>query len=370
MNPVSYLQISESALLHNLRAFRHLLDRGTKVAAVVKANAYGHGLPEVIHCIDGETDVYQVDDIEELRALRRLTSRRILVLGYVCPEDLEEAVALEGEICLFEVDMISAIAAAADKMGKQAEVHVEVDALLGRLGALPPDLQAICDRLSSEPRVHLAGVYAHFANIEDTTDLAHASEQIAVFEKAASLFPGVPRHISATSGLLAVEGRETRNDLIRLGVGLYGLYPSAALERSHATLELRPAMRWLSRLAQVKTLPARHPVSYGLTYITSKSTRVGIVPQGYSDGYDRHLSSSGEVLVGGQRCRVLGRVAMNMMVVELENVPNAQAGDEVVLLGPQGNERISAEELALRIGTINYEVVARVSPLLPRFIIS
>jgi alanine racemase len=128
-------------------------------------------------------------------------------------------------------------------------------------------------------------------------------------------------------------------------------------------------MRWVSRLAQVKVLPPRHPVGYGLTYITSRETRIGIVPQGYADGVDRGLSNTGEVLVGGVRCPMIGRVAMNMFAVDLTGVPHARAEDEVVLLGSQAGEMVSAEEIALKLGTINYEVVTRISPLLPRVLV-
>jgi alanine racemase len=159
------------------------------------------------------------------------------------------------------------------------------------------------------------------------------------------------------------------DDLVRLGIGLYGLYPSAALAKTKGNLVLRPVLAWKTLLAQVKTLPARHPVGYGLTYITSRPMRVGIVPQGYSDGYDRGLSNVGEVLVGSRRCPVLGRIAMNMFAVDLSEVPEAKREDEVVLLGTQGPETISPEELAAKLGTINYEVIARISPQIHREIV-
>ena len=147
------------------------------------------------------------------------------------------------------------------------------------------------------------------------------------------------------------------------------MYPSAALSRRHETLQLKPVMRWVSHLAQVKTLPPGHPVGYGLTYVTWRETRIGIVPQGYSDGFDRGLSNCGDVLVRGKRCPVIGRVAMNMFAVDLTRVPDAVAEDEVVLLGSSGEEQITAEEMATKLGTINYEVVTRISPLLPRTVV-
>jgi alanine racemase len=251
-------------------------------------------------------------------------------------------------------------------------VHLKVDALLGRLGVLPSSLDEVLAKLQSCPNVKPEAVYAHYANIEDTVDPTHSVRQeevfSACFERIRRIYPEVKRHMSATSGLMAREPYSP-NDIVRIGIGLYGLYPSDPLAQSFSSLNLRPAMRWASQLAQVKTLPPDHPVSYGLTYVTSRPTRIGVVPQGYSDGYDRGLSNCGAVLVNGKRCPVIGRVAMNMFMVDLTAAPQAQLGDEIVLLGSQGAETVTAEELAGLLGTINYEVVARVSPSLERRLI-
>jgi alanine racemase len=366
---LSEIQIDRSALLHNLEALGDLVPRGMRVAAVVKGNAYGHGLAEVVSILESSSrvDLYQVDDIEELRALRPLTSKPILVLGYVAEYDVREAVDLGAELALFDRFQLPAMHAA------RARAHLEIDALLGRLGLLPSEVPAFFKNLACFPDIEIVAAYSHFANIEDTTDQTHAWAQIKAFEEAFALvresFPNVGRHMSATSGLMTIEPIRRGYDLVRLGVGLYGMYPSAPLSRTHAYLGLRPVMRWVSRLAQVKTIPARHPVGYGLTFIAPRDMPIGIVPQGYSDGYDRGLSNTGDALVRGARCPVIGRVAMNMMAIDLSAAPDATANDEVVLLGDQSGERVTAEEVALRIGTINYEVTTRVSPLLPRRVV-
>jgi len=360
------VQVLREALLHNVRSLRALVPPGTQVAAVVKGNAYGHGLAQVVPVLEPEVDAFQVDDLDELRALRKLTDKRALVLGYVLRDQVAEAVALNAELVLYDQDRLPSLAA------RGAKVHLKLDALLGRLGVLPDDLPAFLEAVRSRDGIEVLTAYAHFANIEDTTDLSHAWRQLDTFDEGfaqvQAIWPKVGRHLSATSGLLTVEGGQ-RNDLVRLGVGLYGMYPSSALERRYADLALQPAMRWVARLAQVKTLPARHPVGYGLTYFTPREMKIGIVPQGYSDGYDRGLSNSGEVLVHGQRCPVIGRIAMNMFAIDLSTAPDAVAEDEVVLLGAQGEDRITAEELAARTATINYEVPTRVSALLPRVLI-
>lgn len=363
---VNEVAISRSALEHNLAALRDLVPKGMSVAAVVKGNAYGHGLREVVEVLDGQVDLFQVDDIEELRALRQITKTRALVLGYVAPHDIAEAVGLGGELALFDSWQLPYMDEAT------AKVHLELDVLLGRLGVLPDALDCFLKELVRRPRIEVIAVYGHFANIEDTTDQTHAYAQIEAFEAAfrrvREIYPQAGRHMSATSGLMTIEPIRRGYDLVRLGIGLYGMYPSAPLARTHAYLELRPVMSWISHLAQVKEIPARHPVGYGLTFIAPDHMKVGIVPQGYSDGFDRGLSNIGEVLVRGKRCPILGRIAMNMFTVDVSQVADAEAGDEVVLLGRQGDEQISAEEIAAKLGTINYEITTRVSALLPRVV--
>ena len=170
---------------------------------------------------------------------------------------------------------------------------------------------------------------------------------------------------------MAYEHAGGTSDLVRPGIGLYGMWPSDDLKErlGKEGLVLKPVLRWVTHIAQVKTLPAGHPVGYGLTFVTSKPTKIAVIPQGYSDGYDRGLSNKGEVLIGGTRCPVLGRVAMNMFVADVSHLESVNREDEVVLLGAQRGERITAEEIAGRLDTINYEITTRISPLLPRIIV-
>jgi alanine racemase len=361
MGNLSQIEINSAALLGNVRRLRRICPPQASFVAVVKGNAYGHGLEPVVRILDGAVDGFQVDDIEELKSLRQLTNKRALLLGYVRREDLAEAVDLDAELAIYDTERLVEL----DRLS--AKVHIKIDALLGRQGVVPRDLDAFLVALREAKRIKPVATYAHFANIEDTTDLVHARDQMEVFEtsfaKCRAHFPKVGRHLSATSALLTVENG---NDIVRVGIGLYGMYPSAPLARQSRHLGLEPVLRWVSHLAQVKTLPNGHPVGYGLTYITGRETRIGIVPQGYSDGYDRGLSNVGEVLVRGQRCPVLGRIAMNMFAIDLSTCPEAKVEEEVVLLGSQGDSSITAEEMAAQLGTINYEVTTRLSPLLPR----
>lgn len=367
---VAWVEVSKDALLHNVRQLRSLYPEA-KVAAVVKGNAYGHGQPEVTSILEEEVEYWQVDDLDELRLLRKSSQKPTLLLGYVPIDDLEEAVALDSILALYDEARLEPLQRVTEKLSKPAKVHLKIDTFLGRQGILPSELPGMMEKLHGCPGIQVLGAYTHFANIEDTTDFTHAQAQVNLYEEALRAlsqggFTNLQRHISSTSGLMAYETTAKVNDLVRLGIGLYGLYPSEALGKSFEGLSLRPAMRWVTKLAQVKTLPAGHPVGYGLTYVTWREMRVGIVPQGYADGYDRGLSNASQVLVRGVRCPVIGRIAMNMFAIDLSSVPDAAQEDEVVLLGSQGTARITAEEIARRIGTINYEVGARVSPLLGR----
>lgn len=362
------VEISRGALQSNARALRGLAGKA-QVAAVVKGNAYGHGLAETVASLEDLVDAFQVDDIEELRRLRELTGKRALVFGYVQKSDLREAIDLGCELTLYDLERIPVLREIGAARGERVRVHLKFDCLLGRQGVLPSEAPQILAALSHAPEIEVVGAYTHFADIEDSEDLSHALEQAAVFDalfaQAESALGPLGRHLSATSGLMTYEALRP-NDLVRLGIGLYGLYPSARLEIEQARLGLRPVMRWRTKLAQVKTVPAGFPIGYGRTFVTERETRIGIVPCGYSDGLVRAFSNSGEVLVGGIRRRILGRVAMNMFAVDLSEGPAPSQEDEVVLLGAQGEERLTAEELAAKIRTINYEITTLVSPLLTR----
>lgn len=361
------MEISRPALRHNVAAFRERLTaaNGQELVAVVKANAYGHGVATVVEAVDDLVDRYQIDDIEELRELRPLTSKPIHVYGYVAKADLGEAVELGGIMSLYDPDRIEFLG----KLGIPCRIHVKFDALLGREGVTPEELPDVIAAIPKYPSISVEQVYAHFANLEDTTDLVHAEAQAGVYRSMLAemrqAFGKASGNLAATSGILAMPDTVNQTS-VRLGIGLYGLYPSAAMARSCSELSLRPALRWVTHLGQVKVLPAGHPVGYGLTYRALRDMKVGMVPLGYSDGVDRGLSNVGEVLVHGILCPMIGRVAMNMFAIDLSSVPEASSEDEVVLLGEQGSQRISAEEVAAQLGTISYEVISRINSRLPR----
>ncbi|MEI7539802.1 MAG: alanine racemase [Candidatus Saccharibacteria bacterium] len=374
-SPLSYVEISKSRLLSNIEHVRSYISPNTKIAAVVKGDAYGHGQNEVAAIINNYVDYFQVDDLCELRSLRDVVSKPILVLGYIVKSEIREAIESNAIIAIYDNERLELIDQIAGELNVKAKIHIKIDACLGRQGLLATDIPDFIDECKKCENIEFDGIYSHFANIEDTDDPSHTQAQIKTFKNAVELFKSagfddLKTHISATSGILVYDKNLNENNIVRLGIGLYGLWPSENLKNNYLNeLKLEPVMRWITHVAQVKVLPANYTIGYGLTYVTDKPTKVAVIPQGYSDGYDRGLSNCGEVLIRGVRCKVLGRVAMNMFVVDVSKLDQVAVEDEVVLLGWQGNESISAEELALKIDTINYEITTRISALLPRIVV-
>jgi len=369
---LSYVELSKENLLHNISAIRALLLPEHKLVAVIKANAYGHGMREVASVIENSVDYLQVDDYQELAELRKCTEKETLVFGYVADDELVSAIRDYNAILgVFEFDekRFQTLNSIGKATGKKVRVHLEIDALLGRLGILAVDANKCISKVKSYEHISLEALYGHFSDIEDSENLTHARAQCEQLKKI-SQESGVPYYISATCGILSDPKNNWGGTMIRLGIGMYGLWPSEHLKSKELqSLELKPVLSWKTKVAQVKTLPAGYPIGYGRTVITEKETNIAVIPLGYSDGYDRRFSNNSAVLIRGTRCKVLGRVAMNMFVVDVTHLSDISHEDEVVLLGKQGMEEISAEELANNIGTINYEIIARISSLLERKIV-
>lgn len=370
---LSYIEINKENLLHNFNQFRSLVYPDTKIISMVKANAYGHGLKEVVKILKDHTDLFAVDDIEELRELRKYTRKPTLVIDYVPKDSLVEIVELNAELGLFDIERAQILNKIAKAKKKVVKIHIKVDTFLGRQGLLLEDLDIFITQLRKLKMLHVEAVYSHFSNIGESSDYSHTYRQLECFERAVEIFrtkgyPNIRSHISKTAGILMFERKRKHHDYVRLGVGLYGLWPEEEIRKRYekTKTDLTPVLRWVTHIAQVKTVPKNYPIGYGLAYVTKKKTKIAVIPQGYSDGYDRGLSNSGEVLIHGERCKVLGRVSMNVLVVDVSHLKDVRPEDEVVLLGSQEKDVITAEEIAEKIGTINYEVVARINPLLPR----
>ncbi|MEK7572337.1 MAG: alanine racemase [Patescibacteria group bacterium] len=393
---LSYIELSKKNLIHNFKVLKSIT-KNTKIIAVIKGNAYGHGQNEIAKILEPYADYFQVNSILELRLLRKISHKKTFVLGYVQKADLFEAIKLCCILSVFSIEKLKEVNEIAKKLKIKQKVHAPIDAYLGREGFLKNELTEFFKEVKNCRNVTLTGIYAHFANIEDTrpteqsfgrvNNFTHAKKQINKYEETIKLakkmgFKHLQTHISATSGLLVYEtrllpkhregGQENKkiNDFVRLGIGIYGLWPSEHIKYLYKNkMELKPVLSWKTKIAQIKNLPAGHNIGYGLTYMTYEPMKIAVIPVGYADGLDRGLSNNGKVLIKGTKCEILGRIAMNMFVVDVTHLNNVTTEEEVVIIGQQGDQEITAEEIAKKIDSINYEIVTRLSPLLPRMVV-
>jgi len=376
---VERVEISRAALVHNIREFRRLIGRKRLFLAVVKANAYGHGLLETSRIAVGEgVDWLGVNSVGEGAALRDAgIDLPILVLGYAPLGELPDAVDRDLRLTVYNRETAKRLAALAAKARKTVRLHVKVETGTWRQGVLPKDLRAFVRDIRKLPGLAVEGLSSHFANIEDTTRHDYPRLQLDCYRTACrELESGGERiplkHMSCTASTILFP--EPDFNLARVGIGLYGLWPSketylsSVLEKKRPP-SLKPVLAWKARIAQIKKVPAGAFIGYGCAYRTTRPTVLAVVPVGYYDGYDRRLSNTGHVLVKGRRAPVRGRVAMDFFMADVTDIPGVKLEDEAILLGADGRERISAEDLAGLAGTIGYEVLARINPLIPRVVI-
>lgn len=373
-----WIEIDRRALAANVRHFREMSGR-RRLLAVVKSNAYGHGLIAVSRLALAEgIDWLGVHAFEEGAALRDAgLDAPVLVLGPVLPGRCEEALRRDLRFTVFDRNTAEELSAAAVRLGTKARVHIKVETGTNRQGVRAAELPALARRLSRLPGIEIEGLSSHFANIEDTTSLDYAERQMAQFAEGAALlrkagFRIQVRHFAATGA--AIVFPESRLDMIRLGIGLYGLWPSketylSCRLRKRKPVVLRPVLSWRARIAQVKRVSKGAFIGYGCAFRTTRPTRLAVIPAGYADGYDRALSNTAHVLVRGRRAAVRGRIAMNFLTADVTDIPEAAAGDVVTLIGREGRETMSADSLAALAGTINYEILARLNPAIPRLIV-
>jgi alanine racemase len=367
-HPSTWIEVDTGALAGNLRALRRLA--GVRVMAVVKANAYGHGLTLVGRAIEqAGVDWIGVARMEEGLELRRAgVSSPVLVLGLTPPAQMAQAVGSGLALTVWSAEQIE-WAASASSVDAPTRLHLKIDTGMGRIGAPPAQAVELARAIAGRPSLSLEAVYTHFA-CADLPDPASTQDQARTFHAVleAVRSAGVaPAMVHAANSAASLAHPATRHDMVRVGVALYGLHPSAAVRLPQG---FHPALSWKSQLSMVKTVPAGRGLSYGHAYVTSRREKIATIPVGYGDGFRR--TDGNEVLVGGRRVPVVGRVCMDQILVRLDDDQPASPGDEVVLIGSQGSngsqgsQRITAEDLAERWGTINYEVVCGLSARVPR----
>ncbi len=364
-----WAEINLAAVAHNIKALKALTKPGTKFMAVVKANGYGHGAEEVARvALENGAEWLAVARAEEGIELRqRGIGAPILVFGLVSGEMIRKALDNNLVLTIYNQESARAVADAALALGKNAPVHLKVDTGMGRLGYFLNE-QSIKEikEITRIPGLEPLGIYTHFA-AADAGDKSYARLQLQRFQEGLQAFSehgiNFPLRHAANSAAL-IDMPAAHFDMVRPGVAIYGLYPSSEVDQSRVAL--KPAMTLKTKVTQVKEVNAGFSVSYGCTYVTPAPTILATLAVGYADGYTRLLSSKASVLVHGKRAPVVGRICMDQCVIDVGHIPGVKPGDEVVLMGSQGNNTISSDEIASAIGTINYEVVTMISARVPR----
>lgn len=371
----TWVEISEEALQNNIYELRSLLKPETEFAAVVKSNAYGHGLEQVVPmAAKVAVNRFAVDNIDEALIVRKLQPEAsINVIGYIIHEQLEEAIEAGIELTVYDKETVRLVEEIAARRGQIVSIHLKLDTGMSRQGVLPQNLSDVVTLLLDCPHIDVAGVSTHFANADDYRDPSYTLLQCELFEQCLEqiqLAGFTPEHLHCAKSSAIILYPNTQGTLVRAGIALYGIWPTEDIQdearRQSIKCSLKPVLSWKTRVVQVKSLPVGTPVSYDLTETLRKNSRLAVLPIGYYDNFDRKLSSIGEVLIKGYRCKVLGRVCMNMTMVDVSDVPDVKPEQEVVIIGSSGHHQITAQEIANKIGTIPYEVVSRISPAIPR----
>ena len=367
-NRVHWAEVNLDNIAYNTRQVKALIGDHCQIAAVIKANGYGHGLLPVARVVlaNGASHL-AVAWANEGFALRLAgITAPILALGYEPPGMAPEIVANAITPALADLGLEQALSAAVALAGvPPIGVHIKVDTGMGRFGLLPQDVLPFARAVSQIPGLRIEGLFTHYSSA-DEADLSYTYRQLSIYQQVlrqveeAGISISI-RHGANSAAMMAAP--ETRLDMVRPGIALYGLQPSSEVRNP---LTLRPALTLKSRIAQLHVLPTGSAISYNRTFVTTHPTPVGLVPVGYGDGYRRSLSNKGMVLVRGKRVPIIGRICMDQFMVDLTRVEDARAGDEVVLLGPQGEDEISAQELGAWADTSHYETLTALLPRVPR----
>lgn len=366
-----WAEVDLDAIWENMVHMKENIAENTKILAVIKTDGYGHGGVPIAKMLE-QLDFmfgYAAATYEEAHVLREAGVKKpILILGYTFPYCYEELIREEIRPAVYRRDTVEELAAAAAKVGNKAKVHIKVDTGMGRIGITPDEEGLEFVRfLIEHPELEVEGIFTHFAK-SDETDKTSANHQLELFQDfikkiQTELGITIPvKHCSNSAAIL--EMPQANMDMVRAGITTYGLYPSE--EVSKDIVPLRAAMSLYSHIVYCKTIHSGQSVSYGGLFTAQKDTRVATIPVGYGDGYPRSLSGKGYVLIHGKKAPILGRVCMDQFMVDISEIPEAMDGDKVTLLGMDGTERITAEELGELSGRFNYEFVCDLGKRVPR----
>lgn len=365
-----YAQIDFDAIEYNIEQMQKNLLPGTKMLAVIKSDGYGHGAIPVAKELETNDNIYgyAVANLEEAVSLRQHGIRKmILILGYSFPEQYETLVAYDISPSVYRLDMARALSEEGMRQKKQVNIHLKLDTGMRRIGLLP-DEEGLKEakEILSLPNLHSQGVFTHFAK-SDETDKTAANQQIRLFEAFVKQLEEAGfafdfKHCCNSAGIIDLQ--YANMDMVRAGIAFYGVYPSDEVNKQ--AVDLRPALSLKSTIVHIKTVPAGMEVSYGGTYTTTKETTIATIPVGYGDGYPRLLSGKGYVLIRGQKAPILGRVCMDQFMVDVTHIHGVAMRDTVTLIGKDGKEEITVDELGTLSGRFSYEFLCDLGKRIPR----
>lgn len=363
-------EIDLDAVAYNMEQMHRNLKAGTQVIAVIKTDGYGHGAIPIAHLFQDYEYIwgFAVATVEEALSLRNHgIEKPILVLGYAFPEHYQVMVEQRIRPTVFRMDTAKELSNRAVETNEVMPIHIKIDTGMNRIG-FPDEEESVrlIKQITELPNLNVEGIFTHFAKADevDKTSALCQLERFRTFvgrlEKAGISIP--LRHCSNSAGIIDLN--QANMDAVRAGISIYGLYPSEEVDKK--AVDLKPALSLYSHLVYVKTLPAGMAISYGGTFVTKRKTRVATIPVGYGDGYPRTLSNKGYVLIRGKRAPILGRVCMDQMMVDVTQIPDASEGDLVTMIGTDGEERITVEELSALSGRFHYEFVCDLGKRVPR----
>ena len=363
----TWIVISAKNLKNNYQIFRKLIDRKVLLMGVIKSNAYGHGLMTMARAYSQlGVDWIGVDSIAEANKLRKEKIKQpLFVLGYTQAENFSLATKQNISLSISSFDSLQKLS----RYKKKLNIHIKINSGMNRQGFFLSDVPEVLMLLHTMRNITVEGLYTHFAAAKDPKDVTDTQKQIDIFKKAIHLFRAAGFkpicHAAASGGVMNFP--QSHFDMVRVGIGMYGLWPSPETKKAfQKTIRLQPVLSWLTIVSELKWLEKGQKIGYDYTERLGKRTKVAILPIGYWHGYWRAFSGKAYVLIGGKRCKVLGRVSMDMIAVDVTEVPNVKVEEEAVLLGKQGREEVTADELAKLAKTSNYEIVTRLNPLIKK----
>jgi alanine racemase len=369
------VEISKSAVSENIENFRKVLNKKTLFCAIIKSNAYGHGLMEMADLsLSAGADLLGVNSIEEALILRKkYPSVRILIMGEIpFKENRKKEIADDNFwIVVSRLEDIQYLS----NLHPRPKIHLKIDTGMSRLGFSGTALEELIFAISTQ-KLPLDGALTHFASTEDFTEHSYSMQQLSEFTKALELltslgYKDLIRHTASSASTMLFE--EARFDMVRVGISLYGLWPSMETRLSLSFMgkdfQLKPVLSWKTGIVHIQSVPAGRSVGYGSTYKTIYPTKIAVIPVGYFEGYDRRLSNQGYALIDGERAPILGRVCMNMTMLNVTHIPTAELGKEVTLIGKSGSEEITADWMGNLTGTINYDIVTSIQKDIQRIIV-